>query len=119
MQDAEDLQKWARTASTGDEKKFDVGGSRGQSKSRSPLAKYFCEEPKKTRIVFDASVTVGGNGLRIPLNDKRDRSKTAEELFGGRNEVPNISLADEDGFPWISLQIPNMILKVGLVLVEA
>ena len=64
-------------------------------------------------------VTVRGNGLRIPLNDKRDRSKAAEELFGGRNEVHNISLADEDGFPWISLQIPNMILKVGLVLVEA
>ena len=60
---------------TGDEKELDVGGSREQSKSRSPLAKYFCEEPKKTKFVPDAAVTVGGNGLRIPLNDKRDRSK--------------------------------------------
>ena len=31
-------------------------------------------------VVFDFSVTVEGNGLRVPLNDKRDRSKTDVRL---------------------------------------
>ena len=32
------------------------------------------------KIVFDSSVTVGSNGLRVPLNDKRDRSKADVRL---------------------------------------
>ena len=50
--------------------------------------------------MFDSSVTVGGNGLRAPLNDRRDRSKADVRLpLFGRRFVYGKSDLDPEGNP--------------------